>query len=186
MSQKHDPEKEYELITKHIFFEDNSRLKRSQFFIGINLALFTMLAYFFKEYPNEKDSLFRLLMVLLPIVGVFISIFWAKMVGKVEGQLHLRVKRAVELEKMIGYNIYKAHKGVIWKWIREPSSWAIFIFLAFGFALIWFIIFSFVIKKIFYPTENWCYPILFSIILLIFYLIIDNFLTTISKKRRVI
>ena len=186
MNQKHNPEKEYELITKHIFFEDNSRLKRSQFFIGINLALFTMLGYFFTEYPNEKDSLFRLLMVLLPIVGVFISIFWAKMVGKVEGQLHLRVIRAVELEEIIGYDIYKAHEGVIWKWYREPASWAIFIGLAFGFALIWFIIFSFVIKKLFFHMGSWGYPILCSIILLIFYLITDKFLTTLSDKRRVI
>ena len=186
MSDKHGLEAEYRLITDHIFFEDNSRIKRSQFFIGINLALFTMLGYFFKGDAYEIDSFIKFLIILIPVVGVFISMFWAKMVGKVEGQLHLRVQRAKYLEEQIGYFIYLAHKGIVWKWYQEPSSWAILIFLAFGFALIWFIIFSSFINKYFNPCETSIPAVYWSTILFFSYIIFDDYLTVISKKRRVI
>ena len=181
-------EREYKLITDHIFFGDNALLKRNQFFIGINLALFTMVGFFIREiYVNNSTSkipiLFKQLLILLPIIGSFISLFWAKMIGKIEAHLNLRVRRAKFIEKKVGYYIYESNAKYNYRWYQNPSSWTIFMFFAYLFSLVWFIVFVIATKELFYLKESWDYPILWSALLLGYYLITDIILTEISNSR---
>ena len=111
---------EYRFITDHIFEEGKQQLDRNKYFLGFNLALFTAFGFFAKEIISTTEFIgcddpadcvevvsygdFQYLLLLLPVVGFFISLFSVKIIRKVEGHIQSRVKRAKEIEEEVATN----------------------------------------------------------------------------------
>lgn len=189
MSVEHNPEEEYRLITDHIFHEVKLQLDRNKFFVGINFTLFAALGYFIKDiFGNSSvisiNSDIGRFSVVIPILGLFISMFWVGINRKVESHLYLRVIRANELEKLLSYKIYISNTMSRSRRIQGPAGWIIYESIGYLFALIWLTLFAILLKNSF-SLVSWPLAVSWSLLLLAFYVIVEILLGILSKKRMV-
>jgi hypothetical protein len=114
---------EYDIATRHYFYEGELMLKRNQFFVALNLGIFTIMGYVARD-ENSFGLLIPVTMPALCLLGALISKYWIVMTRRASCYIISRVTRIREIEEELGYKTMNVsldlkadaeprHKGII-------------------------------------------------------------------------
>jgi len=130
---------EYEFLTRHYFFEGDLMLKRNQFFVALNLSLFTILGFLSQDNTASMNYTHYLFPIFCG-VGAIISFFWTTMTLRARWYIEARVERIKIIEEQLGYLIMYPHNKASAKWYAKPPTWALFVILGYTFAVSWILL----------------------------------------------
>lgn len=130
---------EYQFLMDHYFYEGGTMLRRNQFFVALNLGLFTILG--FLSGDNTSVNFTPVLLPMLCVLGAFISLSWTIMTWRANWYIEARVQRVRDIEERVGYEIMRVFDKRDAKWHTKPSTWILFIVLGYIFAVSWAILF---------------------------------------------
>jgi hypothetical protein len=125
---------EYDITTRHYFYEGELMLKRNQFFVALNLGIFTIMGF----VGRDENGFGMLLPVTLPslcLLGALISKYWIVMTRRASCYILARVTRIKEIEDELGY---KTMNGLLnMKADAEPPTRILFVRLGYTFMWAW-------------------------------------------------
>ena len=126
---------EYEIATQHYFFEGEIMLKRNQFFVALNLGLFSVVGFLISD-NNTFSFISPSILIAMSSLGIIISFFWTRMTKRASLYVMSRVNRIKDIEKSLGYNLMQ--NPPLLSWNSKPGTWLLFIFLGYIFIIVWF------------------------------------------------
>jgi len=129
---------EYDIATRHYFYEGELMLKRNQFFVALNLGIFTIMGF---VSPGE-NGLVLLIPIILPVLcllGALISKYWIVMTRRASYYIMSRVARIREIEEELGYKTMNISLNL--KADAEPATSVLFVRLGHIFMWGWMILF---------------------------------------------
>lgn len=137
---------EYEILSRHYFHEGNMMLKRNQFFVALNLGLFTIVGFLYGKQAG-LSNVTPILLLILCSLGTIISLFWTMMTWRASWFIRSRVERMKEIEDTLKYNILRRSQLKDARWYEKPSTWLLFIILGYIFAGLWIVLFIDFLQK---------------------------------------
>ena len=114
----------------HYFYEGDVMLKRNQFFMALNLSLFTIMGFLAQENKTYLLSIFC-------FFGAVISFFWTLMTRRANWYIESRVEKIRNIEEQLGYMIMCSFDKKDVAWSAKPSTWILFVFLGYAFVIAW-------------------------------------------------